>query len=283
MKVLVILAAFGAVATASPQQLVLGGIPQNFNYGYSALAPAVHYAAPAVVAPAVTKTQYHAQDELGQASYGHAEPGQAHAAFRDANGNVRGSYAYINPDGNEIRVNYVAGHGGFRAESNALPQAPVAVLVAPSPVQDTPEVVAAKAAHFQAVAEAQARSGRKKRGVAVAASPLAYNYNLGYPSVATYNYGAPALTYSAVSSPVIAHQAYAHQAYAHQAIAHPAVSPITYSAVAAPVAQTYAVAAPVAQTYAVATPVVAAAQPLREATLTKVVNTPGHAVSYRVD
>lgn len=42
--------------------------------------------------------QYHAQDELGQASYGHAEPGQAHAAVRDAFGNVAGSYAYINPE-----------------------------------------------------------------------------------------------------------------------------------------------------------------------------------------
>ena len=29
--------------------------------------------------------------------------GQAHSAVRDAAGNVRGAYAYINPDGNESK------------------------------------------------------------------------------------------------------------------------------------------------------------------------------------
>ncbi|CAG7722914.1 unnamed protein product, partial [Allacma fusca] len=38
--------------------------------------------------PAVTKTQYHAQDELGQSSHGYAHPGQAAAEVRDAFGNV---------------------------------------------------------------------------------------------------------------------------------------------------------------------------------------------------
>ena len=41
-------------------------------------------------------TQYHAQDELGQASFGYAYPGQAATNLRDGFGNQIGSYAYIN-------------------------------------------------------------------------------------------------------------------------------------------------------------------------------------------
>lgn len=57
-------------------------------------APSV-YAAPAVVAaPALAgvKSQYHAQDELGQASYGHAEPTQSHSAVQ-----VRRSHSLLKP------------------------------------------------------------------------------------------------------------------------------------------------------------------------------------------
>jgi len=212
------------------------------NLGYA--APAVTYAAPAVVAPAYTKTQYHAQDELGQASHGYAYPGQAAAETRDAAGNVRGSYAYVNPNGHEVRVNYVADQGGFRAESNALPVAPAATLVGPAPVQDTIEVASAKAAHFAAVAEATARAGRKRRGLGYT-YPLAHGY-----------------TYTAAAGPAVT---YAAHPYTY------AASPYTYAA------------AP-ALTYAAAPAVSYAAVPaVRAATLTKVVNTPGHAVSYRVD
>lgn len=173
-----------------------------------------------------------------QASFGHAEPGAAHAAVRDLHGNVAGSYAYINPEGKEIRVSYTAGHGGFQVASNALPVAPTAppapapvALVAPLPVEDTPEVKAAKEAHAKAISEAKSRNAeadkpqsRRKRGI-LAAAPLA--------------------------------------------IAHPAVLP---AAVHAPIA------------YSAIHPAAVVAAPLvREATLTKVHNNPGHAVSYRVD
>ncbi|XP_063908240.1 cuticle protein 7-like [Zophobas morio] len=169
---------------------------------HAVAAPVAHaVAAPIVAAPVVQKTQYHAQDELGQASYGHSEPFQAHNAVQDAAGNKVGSYSYVAPDGQVIAANYVADGLGFRVASNALPVAPAVVPVAPI---DTPEVAAARAAHLSAHALVKSRV---RRGV-----------------VAAY-----------AAAPVV------HSAYAYHA-------------------------APV----------------YRAATLSTVVNTPGHAVSYHV-
>lgn len=266
MKVFVVLSALAAVALAKPQLVSPLGYngfynPLGYSYGYAApalqaysapavaytaaaapavatyAAPAVTaYAAPVAVAPVATKTQYHAQDELGQASYGYAHPGQVHNAVRDAFGNVAGSYSYVDPEGKVVKTDYIADAAGFRVASNALPVAPavpaapaVALPVGPAPVQDTAEVVAARAAHL---AEHAAAKSRARRAVVIG-SPLAYS--------AYGAYAAPALTTYA----------------AHVA------APLAYSA---PLT-TYAAAAPA----------------VRAATLTTVVNNPGHAVSYRVD
>jgi len=96
-----------AAASANPQIIYNSGLGLGYHGLTYAAAPAV-VAAPVAV-PAVTKTQYHAQDELGQASFGHAEPGQAHAAVRDAAGGVRGSFSYVAPDGRVLTTNYIAG------------------------------------------------------------------------------------------------------------------------------------------------------------------------------
>ncbi|XP_046443812.1 cuticle protein 7-like [Daphnia pulex] len=169
--------------------------------------------------PSFSATQYHAQDELGQASFGYAHPGQAASNLRDGFGNQIGSYAYVNPKGKEVRVSYTADSRGFRVKSNNLPVAPVDNSVAPLPVQDTPEVAAAKAEF--AVKFAAAKASRAKRQV--------------------FGFGAAPFSYPGY-----------------------AVSPYAYS-----------VAAPAVY----ATP----AMPIIETTLTKVIHTPGHAVSYRVD
>ncbi|XP_046988416.1 cuticle protein 7-like [Schistocerca americana] len=243
MKLLVVLSAVAACALAKPGFVspvaynTLGYSPVAGVLGYGALPYAAAYhgvvaAAPAVsvVAPVGLRTQYHAQDELGQASYGHTEPLQAHAAVQDAAGNKIGSYSYVAPTGEVVRADYVADALGYRVASNALPVAPAPVHTA---VADTAEVVAARAAHL---AEVEAVKSRSKRGIApVVAHAVAYSA----PAVVA----APAVTYAAhVAAPAVAY------------------------------------AAPVA-----APAVVAAAPAVRTATLTTVVNNPGHAVSYRVD
>jgi hypothetical protein len=290
MKAFIVFAAVLACAYAKPQIIYNGLNAYGLGLGavqytagvpltYTAAAPAITYAAaPAVIAPAFTKTQYHAQDELGQASYGYAHPGQAHAAVRDAFGGVRGSYSYAAPDGRILTTNYVADAvNGFRVESNALPVAPavpeVPALVGPAPVQDTPEVVEARAAHAKAIEEAQARNAeadkqdaaegqapqeqpqsRRKRSLVAVSSPLVQSV--------------PAVTYAA--SP------YLHSTVlGANTLTYAAAPAVTYAA--AP-AFTYAAAPAV-----IAAPTVLATQAVRQATLTKVVNTPGHAVSYRVD
>nr|CAD7260964.1 unnamed protein product [Timema shepardi] len=146
---------------------------------YSGLAAPVAYAAAAPAVAVGVRTQYHAQDELGQASYGHAEPFQTHNAVQDAHGNKIGSYSYVAPDGQVIKTDYVADGAGYRVASNALPVGP---SILPAPVHDTPEVVAARAAHLAEVAAVHSRS---KRGIALGhlpastrplavAAPLAY-------------------------------------------------------------------------------------------------------------
>ncbi|XP_046444133.1 uncharacterized protein LOC124194121 [Daphnia pulex] len=136
--------------------LVLAVAAQAQFFGYGAVFAVYLAALPVAYGyPSISATQYHAQDELGQASFGYAHPGQAANNLRDGFGNQIGSYAYINPEGKEVRVSYTADSRGFRVQSNNLPVAPVANLVAPVQVQDTPEVAAAKADHSAAIAAAK--------------------------------------------------------------------------------------------------------------------------------
>lgn len=154
------------LAAASHARWINTGYAMNGFGGYYPIAPIPHVAPfPSVPyggipaapvpygVPSFTSSQYHAQDEMGQAKFGYAFPGQASSNYRDAMGNQIGSYAYFNPDGKEVRVAYTADHRGFRVLSNDLPVAPVANLVQ---VPDTIEVAQAKAAHMAAHVEARA-------------------------------------------------------------------------------------------------------------------------------
>lgn len=86
--------------------------------------------------------QYQSQDGYGKASFGYSHPGQSAVTHRDAQGNQIGSYAYINPEGREIRVNYIADADGFRVDNNYI--------------TETAEVAAARSSHLAAHAAALA-------------------------------------------------------------------------------------------------------------------------------
>merc|ERR1711973_482184 len=90
--------------------------------------------------------QFHAQDEFGQFSFGHAGGPSARTESRNAYGVTHGSYQYVDAYGIIQTVNYVSDAAGFRVAGSNLPVGPVAVV-------DTPEVAAAKA-EFQAAFDA---------------------------------------------------------------------------------------------------------------------------------
>merc|ERR1712122_457339 len=145
----------------------------------AAPAPVAQTYAPAfapVPAPAVS-SQFAAQDEFGNTHYGYSNLASAKQESGNAFTGVAGSYQYVDANGVLQTVNYVADALGFRVADSRLPvhnpelpvapvhdaelpEAPVHDGVAPEPVQDTPEVAAAKAdfaAKFEEVANRQKR------------------------------------------------------------------------------------------------------------------------------
>lgn len=77
---------------------------------------------------------------------------------QDAAGNKVGSFSYVKPDGTVARTDYVADALGYRVASNDLPVAPMKM---PMPVAETPEVMAARAAHMAEVAKVKSRARRQ--------------------------------------------------------------------------------------------------------------------------
>merc|ERR1712038_1610060 len=152
---------------------------------YAAAAPVI---APAVPAPAVS-SQFQTQDEFKNTAYGYSNINSAKHEVGNAYGGVTGSYSYVDANGQLQTTNYIADGLGFRVVASNLPVAPVApevapleapvfnleapvfTGVAPSPVEDTPEVKAAKA-EFQATFDEVA--ARTKRSTPAATLPLAY-------------------------------------------------------------------------------------------------------------
>merc|ERR1712198_368240 len=153
MNRFVVLAA--CVCASSAQQVLVGGIAGAYN-------------------PAPS-TQFHAQDEFGQFSFGHAGGPLARTEARNAYGVTTGSYQYVDANGLLQTVNYVADPvNGFRVAGTNLPvgpavpaaaplEAPVFDLPVPVAVEDTPEVAAAKAEFQAAFDEAAAASAERRK------------------------------------------------------------------------------------------------------------------------
>merc|ERR1712029_756444 len=227
-----------AKVVAAP--LAYAGYPYA-GYAYAA-APAttLTYASAPVVAPAplayaapyVAGSQFHAQDEFGNLQYGYNNINSVKHEVGNTYGGVSGGYSYVDADGAVQTVQYVADAAGFRTVDSRLPVAPtfnpeplvaptfnpeplVAPVydgVAPEPVQDTPEVAEAKAAHLAAVAAAEAGERRRREAdpavlagvsrVLTAPTPLIHNPPVrpvvsyaglpyaGYAGYAGYGYAA---------------------------------------------------------------------------------------------
>ena len=234
-------------------------------------APVVQRVVP--VAPAVTSTQYHSQDELGQASFGYAHPGQAATNFRDAMGNQVGSYSYINPAGKMVQVSYVADSLGFRVLSNDLPVGPVAELLMPidlnMPAVETAEVAEARAAHMAAIEDA-------KNGV-VRSMPVDLPKQVedtAEVAAAKAEHAVAVAEAKAAADAAPAEDASTDAAAPAERKKRQIALPFGLSTLAA------APIAPLGIRSAVAP--YAAGHAVREAELLRVVNNPGHAVSYRV-
>merc|ERR1712241_171810 len=165
---------------------------------YAAAAPVV--AAAPVAAPA--SSQYQAQDEFGNVAYGYQNINSAKQESGNALGGVTGSYTYADEAGVHT-VNYVADALGFRVAGDNLPVAPVHAAVAPvntlAPVVDTPEVVEAKAAFFQAYDAAAAGIVKRSAQIALPATYAAAPA-IAAPLAATYA-AAPAVAGAYAAAP----------------------------------------------------------------------------------
>ncbi|XP_015604213.1 signaling mucin HKR1 [Cephus cinctus] len=107
-----------------------------------------------------------------EGSYGYSYAGgpSAKEEVKGVDGAVRGAYSYIDANGIVQSAQYIADDAGFRiAATNVPTDAQVGVNVP----YETPEVQAAKAAHFAEHAKAIAALGRKKRSLSYAAFPTA--------------------------------------------------------------------------------------------------------------
>merc|ERR1712123_443159 len=238
--------------------------------------------APGLAPAPGASSQFHAQDEFGQFSFGHAGGPLARSEARNAYGITTGSYQYVDANGLLQTAQYVSDPvNGFRVSATNLPVAPAVPVVAPlvAPVfdlplpvapEDTAEVAAAKAAHLEALAAADtaaAPAEERKKREAEAATPIIVNpYSAGL-------FAAPGV-YAATPAQIVA----SIDTAAPVTAALPAALPATYAFPAAglPYGLQAGVAAPLA-----AAPVAAA--PSREAVLTTIKANPGHAIVYRVD
>jgi hypothetical protein len=122
------------------------------------------------VVQGATSSQFHSQDELGQYSYGYSGGPSAKTESKDAFGNVRGQYSFVDANGLIQNANYIADPvNGFRVARTDLPVGPSQVVAA-APAVLARSVVAAPAVTY-AAAPAVAYAAAP---VAYAAGPVAY-------------------------------------------------------------------------------------------------------------
>merc|ERR1712200_170539 len=161
-----------------------------------AAAPVAYAAAPVHVAPAAVQgSQYHAQDDAGQYSFGYNDGSSVKQEIKTADGVIRGAYSYVDSDGIVQNVNYIADALGFRVGATNLPvhhaAAPVQAAAA-APVAVAPAPVTAAASPVIAPQ------------VSYAYLPYASNYGYSVPGAAPAPVAAPVAAPVVASAPVAA-------------------------------------------------------------------------------
>jgi len=228
---------------------------------YTAAAPVI---APAAVVPAPSvSSQFQSQDEFKNTAYGYSNINSAKHEQGNAFLGVTGSYSYVDANGELQTASYIADGLGFRVSATNLPvapavpeveplvapvfnlkapvfegKAPVFDLVGPSPVEDTPEVKAAKAEFQAAFDEAASREKRSTPADTEAIEPLKLVAPAPLAVAAPFTYagayaGAYApFTYGGAFAPYTYAGAYPHFGYAPLGLApytFPAATPVDYS------------------------------------------------------
>ena len=112
------LAAFVSLVLASNAKPAAESYASGYSYGYNSGA------LPFQATPA---GQFHAQDEAGQYNYGYNGPTSSKQETRTADGVVRGTYSYLDANGQLQTVNYISDILGFRTEATNLPEHKVEV------------------------------------------------------------------------------------------------------------------------------------------------------------
>merc|ERR1712121_330411 len=157
---------------------------------------AVAYTAAPAAAP--QGSQYHAQDDAGQYSFGYSDGNSIKQEIKTADGVIRGAYSYVDADGIVQSVNYIADALGFRVGATNLP-----VHHVDAPVEAAAPVQAVAAAAPVAVAPVAAAPVIAPE-VSYAYLPYASNYGYSAPAVAPATVAAPVATPVVASAPVVA-------------------------------------------------------------------------------
>merc|ERR1711902_419739 len=200
----------------------MGAAPVSYVQAAPVATPVVQ-AAPVVaaVAPTPEGSQYHAQDDYGQYSFGYADGNSVKQEIKTADGVVRGAYSYIDADGIVQTVNYISDALGFRGGATNLPvhhvDEPVAAAAAPVPAPAAAPVAIAAAPVAVPTAPV----------VQAAPTPVTYTQSVMTPAV-NYAY-LPYATNYAYETPVAASAPVAVQA------APVSSSPVVATAPVAPV------------------------------------------------
>merc|ERR1711988_296069 len=238
------------VAASSAQHVAypyVNGVPIGYAGAAPVAAPvyntaAYPYAAP-VPAPVPPSSQFQAQDEFGNLQYGYANINSQKHEIGNTYGGVTGGFHYVDANGVVQTRQYIADHLGFRVQATDLPVAPAVPEVeplvapvheyelpvapvfegkAPEPVQDTPEVAEAKAAHLALLEAATAERRRRSTPadterlevaapvlatapVAAPIAPLAYGLpaaGYGYAGLHAAGYGYAGLPYAGLPAAV---------------------------------------------------------------------------------